>query len=508
MLSEHFVASIGVPSNTPGTNVAKDAAIFLHEFQPLAQQRAVFKKSATAPNCLAISESHIFAAQEGKGAVHVYSREKGNQEATVPFTEKISSIALACDDAVLVLGTVEGRIFLWETCTGRQVATGQAHLQAVTVVAVDATSNFLLSASKDATAHVWSIPQMLSFSHTGGASPLRTFSSHHAEITSLVLGHGAFNLNFAISTSKDKTCLVWDYKTGNVLRTYLLPGTPLCSALDPADRAVYVGYDDGSLQQLDLYTSPTGELDAVQNGQGALDPVQPPAASRWKLPDTSHGAALSLDVSYDSSVVLTGHNSGAVLSWDVARGSFATNLTPLPLPGPASNLKFLPVSGHHDRQSDTKKIKINEIVKPKFGAFDSSGTGVVPGNYAASVQFPSDLDQVTPWFRSALTAPTFPTNLLDEGLDELANWGKMSNQSIAGADADDDDFMSFSGNEDKSASQSLQEENTALKAQLESMRRLQKKSFEKLSKLSDENRHLLQKRQSKSKVNGAQIDSD
>ncbi|KAF2209469.1 hypothetical protein CERZMDRAFT_46826 [Cercospora zeae-maydis SCOH1-5] len=479
MLSEHFIASIGVPPKTPGTNVAKDAAIFLHEFQPLAQQRAVFKKSATAPNCLAISGSHIFAAQEGKGAVHVYNREKGNQEAAVPFTEKISSITLACDDAVLVLGTVEGRIFLWETCTGRQVATGQAHLQAVTALAVDVTSNFLLSASKDATVHVWSIPQLLSFSHTGAASPLRTFSSHHAEITSLVLGYAAFHLNFAISTSKDKTCLVWDYKTGNILRTYLLPEVPFCAALDPADRAVYVGYEDGSLQQLDLYISHTGELDAVQNGLGAFDPVQPPAASRWKLPDASHGAALSLDVSYDGSVVVTGHSSGAVLSWDVARGSFATDLTPLPLPGPASNLKFLPVSGHHDRQSDSKKIKINDIVKPKFGAFDSSGTGAVPGNYAANVQFPSDLDQATPWFRSALTAPTFPSTLLDEGLAELANWGKMPNQSIADADADADDFI-----------------------------RLQKKSFEKLSKLSDENRHLLQKQHGKSKVNGAQIDSD
>ncbi|GIZ38110.1 hypothetical protein CKM354_000153400 [Cercospora kikuchii] len=508
MLSEHFIASIGVPSKAPGMNVAKDAAIFLHEFQPLAQQRAIFKKSATAPNCLAISESHIFAAQEGKGAVHVYNREKGNQEATVPFTEKISTITLACDDAVLVLGTVEGRIFLWETCTGRQVATNQAHLQAVSALGVDATSNFLLSASKDATIHVWSIPQLLSFTHTGGASPLRTFSSHHAEITGLVLGHGAFNLNFVISTSKDKTCLVWDYKTGNILRTYLLPGTPLCAALDPADRAVYVGYEDGCLQQLDLYTPPTGELDAVQNGQGALDPVQPPAASRWKLPDASHGSALSLDVSYDGSVILTGHQSGAVLSWDVARTSFATNLTPLPLPGPASNLMFLPVSGHHGQQSGTKKIKINEIVKPKFGAFDVNGSGAVPGNYVANVQFSSELDLGSEEFRSALTAPTFPTALLDEGLDELANWGKMPNQSNGDIGANGDDFMSLDDNEDKPENQKLQEENAALKAQLESMRRMQKKSFEKLSKLSDEVRSLSKKQQKRGQANGVQAGDD
>ncbi|KAI5364520.1 Putative WD repeat-containing protein WDR18/Ipi3/RID3 [Septoria linicola] len=503
MLSEHFVASIGAPTKAPGTNVAKDAGIFLHEFQPLSQQRAVFKKSATAPNCLAISRSHIFAAQADKGVVHVYNREKGNQEAAVPFTEKISSIVLACDDAVLILGTVDGRVFLWETCTGRQVTTSQAHLQAVTALAVDATSTFLLSASKDATVHVWSIPQLLSFANTGGTTPLRTFSSHHSEITGLVLGHGAFHLNFAVSVSKDRTCLIWDYRSGNVLRTYLLPGVPLCAALDPADRAVYLGYDDGNLQQLNLYASPTGTIDAVQNGENAVEPMQPSAASRWRLPEAIHGAAMSIDVAYDGSMVVSGHASGAVLSWDVARGSFTANLTPLPLPGPANNVVFLPVSGHQDDKSSRPNISVKEVVKPKFGAFDASETGSVPGGYAASVQFTTDIGRSTSEFQSALNATTIPTALLDQGLEELSNWGKQPKQALTNADADGDDFMSFAESADGNAEQSLQEENTSLKTQLEAMRRLQKKSFEKLGKLSEANRSLSIREQKRLVAKGA-----
>lgn len=46
--------------------------------------------------------------------MHVYSREKGNQEATVPFPERVTSLALALDETVLVLGTEGGRILLWE----------------------------------------------------------------------------------------------------------------------------------------------------------------------------------------------------------------------------------------------------------------------------------------------------------------------------------------------------------------------------------------------------------
>ena len=113
MLTEQFVAAISA-STKPNTGVTKDAGIFVHEFQPLVAQRHVFKKSATAPNGVAVTSSHIFAAQADKAIVHVYSREKGNQEALVPFPERIHSIALAAQASVLLLGTEGGRILVWE----------------------------------------------------------------------------------------------------------------------------------------------------------------------------------------------------------------------------------------------------------------------------------------------------------------------------------------------------------------------------------------------------------
>jgi hypothetical protein len=113
MLTEHFVAAIAAATK-PNTGVTKDAGIFVHEHQPLAAQRHVFKKSASAPHGIAVSSSHVFAAQADKAVVHVYSRDKGNQEAVVPFPERIHSIALAAGDAVLLLGTESGRVLAWE----------------------------------------------------------------------------------------------------------------------------------------------------------------------------------------------------------------------------------------------------------------------------------------------------------------------------------------------------------------------------------------------------------
>ncbi|KAI7097924.1 WD40 repeat-like protein, partial [Hortaea werneckii] len=266
MLAEHIIASIGVPEKVVPSNVAKDAAIFVHEAQPIQQPKAVFKKSATPPHCLAVSSTHIFAAQTGKAVVHVYSREKGNQEATIPFTERITCLTLACEETVLILGTAEGRCFLWETATGRLVTTAQSHLQAVTKVHVDLTNNFLLSASEDSTVHVWNLPGLLSFSNAGDEppTPLRTFTAHRAGIVDLVLGHSGSFTNFVVTISKDKSCLVWDYFTNKLLRTYLLPAMPRCLALDAADRSIYVGYEDGSIHQLNLYApSEAGKLQEV-----------------------------------------------------------------------------------------------------------------------------------------------------------------------------------------------------------------------------------------------------
>ena len=117
MLSESFVASILAPEKPPNSSIAKDAGIHIYEYQPLSALKSSFKRSSTKANCLTVSPSHIFAAQADKAVVHVYSRERGNQETIVPFPEKICSLALVGTSnapGILALGTEGGRIVLWE----------------------------------------------------------------------------------------------------------------------------------------------------------------------------------------------------------------------------------------------------------------------------------------------------------------------------------------------------------------------------------------------------------
>jgi hypothetical protein len=113
MLSESFITSIRAQPKSANTAIAKDVGIYQHELHPTHTVKSSFKKSSTPVNALAANSSHIFAAQTDKAVVHVYSRERGNQEALISFPERIHSLTLVGDGA-LVLGTAEGRIILWE----------------------------------------------------------------------------------------------------------------------------------------------------------------------------------------------------------------------------------------------------------------------------------------------------------------------------------------------------------------------------------------------------------
>lgn len=126
MLTESFISATLISEKTKTkTKLNKDASIHHYDFQPLQALKGSFKKSSAQQNCLAVSASHVFAAQSDKSVIHVYSRDRGSQEAVVPFHDRIRSIALAADAdgaGVLVLGTEGGGVILWEvrcaSCSG------------------------------------------------------------------------------------------------------------------------------------------------------------------------------------------------------------------------------------------------------------------------------------------------------------------------------------------------------------------------------------------------------
>ncbi|KAF2860336.1 hypothetical protein K470DRAFT_258095 [Piedraia hortae CBS 480.64] len=72
------------------------------------------------------------------------------------------------------------------------------------------------------------------------------------QLVTLDVGHCPGAEFLAVSLSKDKTCMVWNYPFGALVQAYILPLITVSQSLDPKERVVYVGYDNGEVQKLIL----------------------------------------------------------------------------------------------------------------------------------------------------------------------------------------------------------------------------------------------------------------
>ena len=443
MLTESFVASTLTSDKdiSSSSSALKDVGICLHEFQPHLTPRHNYKKSSTDRNCLAVSESHIFAAQAGKAVIHVYNRDKGNQEATVPFPERIHSLAyLGIGSATLVIGTAEGRLILWELANGRQVTSTTSHLQAVSSLVVTNSYGFILSGSADSSIHVWSVSNLMCFSQdstlfTGNTlrnTPLRAFSNHRSGISAISCGHSKTATNFAVSASDDDYCYIWAIDSCEILRVILLPSTPLCFAIDPADRAIYAGYSDGNIQYIDLFqTGLDGQITAVDSVRDVTsdEPTQIASTNNWSAASADIGAAQCLCLSYDGTRLLSGHSSGRILSWDVAKCRVQKSIADFGRS--VTNLVMLRPDGLPD---EGPVFQVRAITKPKldYSLPTRRGTTGIPPSYTFQGQIVpqrSSTQLATPpedWepqdhFHVALTSPIFSQSMIDEAIKDLSS---------------------------------------------------------------------------------------
>ena len=356
------------------------------------------------------------------------------------------------------------------------MTTPPTHLEEITHLAVSPDVNFVLSGSLDSAVLLWSLPSLLSFEYASSYSdapsqfsPLKRLSSHRTAITALVFGHSHGKTNIALSASKDNNLLVWDFLRGHILHTFLLSSPALCLTLDPADRACYVGYEDGSIQFIDFYKS-SGPLQMLRNPALQSTPTQPPYEERWRLPIPSEGQeALCLQTSYDGTSIMSGHKNGKVHAWDVGRGRYGNVLAEHD--HAVTNLLVLPPTGFPNPK--IRHLTLKQVIKPKYESSFASDTGGssggVPMDYMFTAQFTSNLplsarhETAERDFEDALCHPSLPAEWLEEGVAAF-NTGSSCSQK-QGQDRLDDG-VDESNPETGAAMKKLRAENDILKAQV------------------------------------------
>lgn len=446
MLSESFIAatlttqkaSPQLPSNL------KDVGVCLHEVQPQSILRHGYKKSSVNRNCLAISENHIFAAQADKAVINVYSREKGNQEATVPFPERIHSLAYVNGTGIVVIGTEGGKLILWETATGRLTTSPASHLQPVTSLCITENLSLILSASSDSAVHIWSLQGLISFSqpsnsyaHSNARSPLRTFSGHRNAVTALACGHSKGHTAFAVSCSQDQTCYIWGIQDCQILQIYLLPSIPLCFGVDIADRAIFAGNEDGSVQMIDLFKASTKQHSNSVYNSTSPAAIKVTESECWPASATASDPTNCMTLSYDGTVLLSGHKSGKVVSWDIAKRRLRTQI--IDLGQPVTTIIMLRPAG---LPFDVPRFQIKTIVKPRLelSTYAGDGTSGISPGYAFHAKLLSSKEAIPnkqqEKFQDLLNCKFFLEDVVDEALYELRGGSTSANGSTQPSEKD------------------------------------------------------------------------
>lgn len=196
---------------------------------------------------------------------------------------------------------------------------------------------------------------------------------------------------------------VWNYQTGLLLRRFLFPLSPLCLALDPADRAFYAGFEDGSIHCVDFYKDslPQSFSESLHN------PTQPTCTAEHKLfspqarnvpvflsdardvriwVSAGHDSPVTaIAVMYEGNFVVSGNARGDVNVWDVTTGSLYRKV--VALKAPVIDLKLLSPVGFLTPPFIPTTSASAVPLKPRYESLANSHVKETTSPYAVTTRF-------------------------------------------------------------------------------------------------------------------------
>jgi WD40 repeat protein len=156
------------------------------------------------PQALALSkDGTVLFAGMYDGALFLWDTNTGNLYGTRNFGDGINSIALSPDGSTvaLALAVRDGVVRLWEPATGKFRGDLRGHHDEVLRVVWSGDGKSLLTASRDATACLWS--------STGGL--LRTFQQHLGIVETVAFSP---NGQKVVSAGDDQSAILWNVDGG------------------------------------------------------------------------------------------------------------------------------------------------------------------------------------------------------------------------------------------------------------------------------------------------------
>jgi WD40 repeat protein len=256
-----------------------------------------------------------------------------SESAALTTSMAVRSEIRACrfspDGTFIVTGGSNGKLQLWESDTGKERLTIQAHNDGVTDCAIAPAGDFIASAGFDATVKLWD---------TSTGARRQTLEGHRRWLGGCAIGP---NGDFVVSASHDHTIVIWDTMTGREIIT-LTESAPVtgCKLLPGGRFLVSIPVND-EIRLWDIRTGrevrTLGRSERVSNSNCVVDPggrfvVYPDEVTGTTLKVVSiengreimklsgHSSSISFcSVSPDARFIVSGDDR-TVRTWDVESG--------------------------------------------------------------------------------------------------------------------------------------------------------------------------------------------
>ncbi|SCU96589.1 LAME_0F16754g1_1 [Lachancea meyersii CBS 8951] len=291
-----------------------------------------------------VGYSHLFVAQRRKAVINVYkingngSRESVEQRLALPepvsCLEVVENAEKPDTPYLLLASTPTGKLFVWELMSGNLLAVKPlAHYQPITKIQSVVNGKYVITSGADARLMIWQTVDLVT---QQDPKPIFTLHDHTLGITDFCVSnaHAKTHLSGKLFTvSQDMTLRCYDlnldvWPQPQLLATFTFPSPLECIALDPADRACYVGGPQGVYQVNFYYSISSNQILNLLNADGnriiSCVECQPErnlrelyAMGQIECPKILDASGTQLAISMDGSSLVVGDTSGKCSVIDV-----------------------------------------------------------------------------------------------------------------------------------------------------------------------------------------------
>jgi WD40 repeat protein/uncharacterized caspase-like protein len=258
-------------------------------------------------------------------SIVLWDAESGRELRTLKgHTNEINAVLFSPDGKQVVSASWDQTIRLWDVESGQELRAFKGHTNGVSCIAISKDGSRIVSGSADNTIRLWD---------TASGRELRSFKGHAYNINSVAFSPDGKRV---VSGSYEKRMTIWDTETGRELHTSVGHADQINSVgFSPDGRRVVTGSDDKTLKLWDADSgremrSFKGHTDRVvsvafsPDGRRILSGSSDKSVKLWDA-DTGNelhtlsdhtGIVFSVTFSADGRWIVSGSVDGTIRLWD------------------------------------------------------------------------------------------------------------------------------------------------------------------------------------------------